>query len=89
MELKGLAGFFVGGFGIREGGGIPLLQADFGLGTFVAKEEDVLVCDERRKVLGVLERGGEVWLIVAYPAWSFRHGCCWRDVDVVLKGLER
>lgn len=75
MELEGLAGFFVGGFGIREGGGIPLLEADFWLGTFVAKKEDVFVCDEGREILGVLKRGGEVGLVVAYPAWSFRHGC--------------
>ena len=38
-----------------EGRGIPLLQADLGLGTLVAEEEeDVLVRDERREVLGVL-----------------------------------
>ena len=55
--------------------GIPLLQADLGLGTLVAKEEDVLVCDERREVLGVLEFRGEVGLVIAYPARSFGHVC--------------
>ena len=56
-----------------EGRGIPLLQADFGLGAFVAEEEDVFVCDERREVLGVLELGREVGLVIAYPARSFGH----------------
>ena len=56
-----------------EGRGIPLLQTDFGLGTLVAEEEDVFVCDERREVLGVLELGGKVGLVIAYPASSFGH----------------
>ena len=56
-----------------EGRGIPLLQANLGLGTFVAKEEDVFVCDERRKVLGVLELGRKIGLVIAYPARSFGH----------------
>ena len=58
-----------------EGRGIPLLQADFGLGTLVAKEEDVLVCDERREVLSMLKLGGKVGLVIAYPSRSFGHIC--------------
>ena len=73
MEFERLPGFFVGGIGVVEGRGIPLLQADFGLRTLVAKEEDVFVCDERREVLGVLELGRKVGLIIAYPARSFGH----------------
>lgn len=56
-----------------EGRGIPLLQADFGLRTLVAEEEDVFICDERREVLGVLKLGGKVGLVIAYPARSFGH----------------
>ena len=73
MEFEWLPGFFVGGFGVVEGRGIPLLQADLGLGTLVAKKEDVFVCDKRREVLGVLKVGGKIGLVIAYPARSFGH----------------
>ena len=73
MEFERLPSFFVIGIGVVEGRGIPLLQTDFGLGTLVAEEEDVFVCDERREVLGVLELGGKVGLVIAYPARSFGH----------------
>ena len=77
MEFERLPGFFVGGIGVVEGRGIPLLQADLGLGTLVAKEEDVFVCDEGREVLRMLELGGKVGLVIAYPARSFGHvGYC-------------
>ena len=75
MEFERLPGCFVEGVGVVEGRGIPLLQADFGLGTLVAEEEDVFVCDKRREVLGVLELAGRVGLVIAYPARSFGHVC--------------
>ena len=78
MEFERLPGFFIEGLGVVEGRGIPLLQADFRLGTLEAKEEDVLFCDERREVLGVLELRGEVGLVIAYPSRSFGHVCCSR-----------
>ena len=73
MEFERLPGLFVGGFGVVDGRGIPLLQTDLGLGTLVAEEEEVFVCDERRDVLGVLELGRKVGLVIAYPARSFGH----------------
>ena len=71
-----------------EGRGIPLLQADFGLGTLVAKEEDVFVCDEGREVLRVLELGGKVGLVIAYPARSFEHVDCCRKYLNSIKELQ-
>ena len=50
-----------------------MLEADFGLRAFVAEEKDVFVRDERWEVLGMLQLGGEVGLVVAYPTGPFGH----------------
>lgn len=74
MKLEGFISLFVRGVGVVEGGRVPLLETDLGIRTFVAEEENVIVCDEGGEVLGVLERGREVGLVVAYPAGSVGHG---------------
>lgn len=90
MELERLARLLVLGVWVVEGRGIPLLETDFRLRAFVAEEEDVFVCDERREGLSVFEPGGEVGLVVADPARSFWHACCrTKCKESLLGGLSK